>query len=64
MSVRLHRSASDRFLGGVCGGIAATYGWDSGLVRLVVVLLALLPGPMWLAYLVLWVVLPRSLSRQ
>lgn len=60
MSTRLHRSASDRYLGGICGGIAHTYGWDPGLVRLVVILLALLPGPMWLAYLALWLVLPLS----
>ncbi len=58
MAARLHRSASDRYLGGVCGGIAATYGWDPGLVRLAVIALAFLPGPMWLAYAALWVVLP------
>ncbi|NIR40681.1 MAG: PspC domain-containing protein, partial [Actinobacteria bacterium] len=30
---RLHRSASDKTIAGVCGGLAETYGWDPGMVR-------------------------------
>ncbi|WP_304348825.1 PspC domain-containing protein, partial [Corynebacterium frankenforstense] len=33
---RLHRSPVDRWIGGVCGGIAETYGWDPVIVRLAV----------------------------
>jgi phage shock protein PspC (stress-responsive transcriptional regulator) len=31
---RLTRSKTNRLLGGVCGGIAEYFGWDSSLVRL------------------------------
>jgi len=39
---RLTRSAEDRMIFGVCGGIAQRYGWDPTLVRLVA-LASLLP---------------------
>lgn len=58
MSGKMMRSRSDRYLGGVCGGIARTYGWDPGVVRLLAVLVALLPGPAVLVYVVLWIILP------
>ncbi|MCP1715901.1 phage shock protein PspC (stress-responsive transcriptional regulator) [Methanocalculus alkaliphilus] len=31
---RLTRSATNKLLGGVCGGIAEYFGWDPSLVRL------------------------------
>lgn len=31
---RLARSATNKLLGGVCGGIAEYFGWDPSLVRL------------------------------
>lgn len=43
MSVKkLYRSKKDLMLGGVCGGIAETYGWDSTLIRLAMAFLILL----------------------
>ena len=40
------RSRRDRWIYGVCGGIARRYGWSSTAVRLVTVLLAIfIPGP-------------------
>lgn len=36
---RLTRSATDKWLAGVCGGIANYFGWDPAIVRLVYVLL-------------------------
>ena len=41
----LRRSKRDRIVSGVCGGIAATYGFDSVLVRGVCVVLALINLP-------------------
>lgn len=55
---QMARSQSDRYLGGVCGGIARTYGWDPALVRLLAVLIALLLGPAIIVYPVLWIILP------
>ncbi|MDO5720564.1 MAG: PspC domain-containing protein [Actinomycetaceae bacterium] len=58
MNRELKRSASDRYLGGVCGGIAHTYGLDPTLVRVLALLLLLLPGPGFLIYLVMWLIMP------
>jgi signal transduction histidine kinase len=48
------RSADDRVLAGVCGGIAARLGADATLVRLVFALLALAGGAGILLYFALW----------
>ena len=61
--MRLMRSRRDRWIYGVCGGIARRYGWSSTAVRLVTVLLAIfIPGPniaVILAYFLLAFVLPE-----
>lgn len=36
---RLTRSRNDKWLAGVCGGIANYFGWDPAIVRLVYLLL-------------------------
>ncbi|MDQ5821815.1 MAG: PspC domain-containing protein, partial [Actinomycetota bacterium] len=51
---RLARSADDRLIAGVCGGIAAALGVDANLVRFVFALLALAGGAGILLYLALW----------
>lgn len=63
MSIR--RAKRDRWIWGVCGGIAHTYGWSSTAVRVVVVLLAIfIPGvsviPAALIYILLGFILPES----
>ncbi|MCA0252817.1 MAG: PspC domain-containing protein [Actinobacteria bacterium] len=58
MNTPLTRSRSDKFIGGVCGGLARSLGMDSGLVRIIVVLLAIFTQVGWVAYLVLWAILP------
>ena len=59
MNIQLKRSANDRIISGVCGGLARYFGIDSALVRLVFVLLVL-SGVSPLAYLVLWIVMPEE----
>lgn len=59
---KLTRSTTDKFLGGVCGGLASYLGVDSGIVRLVTVLLAIFTQVGWVAYLVLWALLPTDSS--
>jgi phage shock protein C len=54
----LTRSATDKFLGGVCGGLARYLNLDSGLVRILTVVIAIFSQVGWIAYLVLWAVLP------
>jgi len=58
----LTRSTTDKFLGGVCGGLARFLNLDSGLVRILTVLIAVFTQVGWIAYLVLWAVLPTDTS--
>jgi phage shock protein PspC (stress-responsive transcriptional regulator) len=56
---RLTRSETDKRIAGVAGGIAEYFGIDATLVRIAFVVAAF----MWwglIAYLVLWIVLPRG----
>jgi len=58
---RLVRSQDDRWLAGVCGGVAEYAGVDSSLVRLLVVLGALLGfGSLLVVYVVAWIVMPSA----
>ena len=60
---RLLRSATDRKIGGVCGGFAEYFGLDSTLVRLAAVILAIYPGAVIcgvLAYIIGWLVIPSA----
>ena len=54
----LSRPRQGRVIAGVCAGIADRYGWSRSTVRLVAVLSCLLPGPQFVAYLVLWALMP------
>ncbi|ASR39436.1 PspC domain-containing protein [Prauserella marina] len=56
----LTRSRSNRMIAGVCAGIAERYGWKTSTVRLVFVVSCLLPGPQFLLYLVLWLIIPKA----
>ena len=57
---RLYRSRQDRFLGGVCGGLATYLDVDPTVVRLIAVATILLPGPSIIAYLIAWVIVPEE----
>ncbi len=59
MSKRLTRS-DDRFLGGVCSGIAEYFDFDPTLVRIGYVLISILSAafPGLLVYIILWIVVP------
>lgn len=59
---RLMRSSRNRLIGGVCGGIAEYFNVDPTLVRIIAVILALLPGPAVLAYLIAWIIIPLDRS--
>jgi phage shock protein PspC (stress-responsive transcriptional regulator) len=57
---RLRRSRSDRWIGGVCGGIAALSGVDSWIWRLILVAFALFGGVGLVIYLLLWIFVPEE----
>ncbi len=48
------------WVGGICAGIAATFGWDVSLVRIGVLLSFLLPFIGLGTYLVAWLLLPKD----
>ncbi len=54
------RSRNDRWLGGVCGGIARSTGMDSWVWRLIFVLLFIFAGAGLLVYLLLWIFVPSE----
>jgi phage shock protein C len=63
--LNIERSKNDRWIRGVCGGVAHAYGWDSNVVRIITVVLAIIiPGPStvlaFAVYLILSFVLPES----
>ncbi len=60
-SRRLYRNPDDKMLGGVASGVAAYFGWDVTLVRILFAVLMFVPYcPMILAYLILWIVIPEA----
>ena len=50
----------DRWIAGVCGGIAARTGLDPLIVRGIAVVIAILGGPVVFAYAVGWALMPRG----
>lgn len=56
----LRRSRSDRWLGGVCGGLADFSGLASWIWRLIFALLLLCAGTGVFIYLLLWIFVPEG----
>ena len=54
------RSLTDKWLGGVCGGLAGITGLDSWVWRLGFTLLALFAGTGLILYILLWVFVPAE----
>ena len=60
---RLTRSATDRKIAGICGGLAEYFGVDATAVRLLWCVLSILCGAVVggvIAYVVAWFIIPRS----
>lgn len=58
----LARSRNERVLVGVVGGIAARFGWNPTLLRVIYVLVSALSAafPGILVYLILWLLIPEE----
>jgi phage shock protein C len=56
----LRRSASDRWLGGVCGGIAQVTGLASWVWRLIFVFGVVFAGTGLLLYVLMWILVPEE----
>ena len=59
---KLTRSADDRMLAGVAGGLAEYLDIDAVLIRILFVIIALLGGGFTgiLIYVVLWIIMPEA----
>lgn len=58
----LARPRDGRWIGGVCAGLARRFGISANTMRIIFVVSCLLPGPQFLLYLALWVLLPNEKS--
>ena len=56
----LRRDSRNKVIGGVCAGIARRYGLSRNGLRLAFVVSCVLPGPQFVAYLLLWVLIPSD----
>jgi phage shock protein PspC (stress-responsive transcriptional regulator) len=58
LKINIHRSANNRVLAGVLGGLSEHFGWKSGSVRLIFILLSILPiFPGIIVYLIGWLLM-------
>ena len=58
---RLTRSTTDKWLAGVCGGIAEYFGWGVGILRIVYVVLTTCTAFCGvLVYILLWICMPKE----
>jgi phage shock protein PspC (stress-responsive transcriptional regulator) len=59
-SRRIYRDPDNRMLGGVCSGLASYVNIDPTIMRLIFVALFLTFGVGFLAYIILWIVVPEA----
>ena len=60
MTRTLTRPRDDRWIAGVCSGLGHRFGIDPKAVRIAFVISCLLPGPQFLIYILLWVLMPAD----
>jgi phage shock protein PspC (stress-responsive transcriptional regulator) len=54
----LVRPRDNRWIAGVCAGLARRFGISPNTMRLIFLISCLLPGPQFVIYIVLWVLMP------
>lgn len=59
---RLYRSPDQRVIAGVCGGLGAYFKIDPVVVRILFVLLFFVNGVGLLAYIILWIAVPKAIT--
>ncbi|KUL38642.1 hypothetical protein ADL22_17905 [Streptomyces sp. NRRL F-4489] len=60
MAAALVRPVKPRMIAGVCAGLARRFGTTPTTMRVIFLLSCLLPGPQFLVYLALWILLPSE----
>ncbi len=56
----MYRSRRHRIIAGVCGGIAERLNVPPTVVRILAVLSCALPGPQFLIYILMWILVPNA----
>lgn len=56
----LVRPRNGKIIAGVCAGLADRVGMGRGTVRLLFLVSCLLPGPQFILYIVLWLIMPKA----
>ncbi|MFP5069941.1 PspC domain-containing protein [Pseudonocardia nantongensis] len=56
----LVRPRRGKVIAGVCAGLADRVGWGRNTVRLLFLLSCVLPGPQFVIYIILWIIMPKS----
>lgn len=59
---KMFRNPDDKVLGGVASGLAAYFGVDPSLIRILFVLLMFVGGSSLLAYIILWIITPEAVT--
>ena len=59
---KLYRNPDDKFLGGVCGGLAAYFDTDPVIIRILFVVLFICASAGLWAYLIFWIVTPNAVT--
>ena len=57
---RLFRDPDNKVIAGVCAGLSNYLGWDPVWLRIILVLLFIFAGFGFLAYIILWIVIPKA----
>ncbi len=59
-SKKLFRSSTNKVIAGVCGGIGEYFDIDPTIVRIVWALFIVIGGMGVLAYLIMWLIMPKQ----
>ncbi len=59
---RLYRDPEQTVLGGVCGGLSVYFNLDPVIVRIIFIALTFITGVGVLAYLILWIAVPKAVN--
>ncbi|MEZ2415599.1 PspC domain-containing protein [Muriicola sp. E247] len=59
---KLYRDVDNKYIGGVCSGLEHYLGIDSLWIRLIFILLALSTGFGFIAYILLWILVPEAVT--
>ncbi len=64
MAKKLYRSAKDKKIAGVCGGLGEYFDIDPTIIRLIWLAMLFAAGSGVLAYIIAWIIVPEKPAEQ